>query len=101
MKVRSVSRALLLTPSEEVLLIRIREPSTGWTAWITPGGGAAPGETAEQALRRELTAETGRDDFEDGVHVWHRDHTTTWEDVSETLTRLEDAGRTLLEEARA
>ena len=76
---RSVCRALLLTPAREVLLMGIREPRTGWTGWITPGGGSKPGENREQTLRREILEETGLREFGVGPHVWHRDHVATWE----------------------
>jgi 8-oxo-dGTP pyrophosphatase MutT (NUDIX family) len=74
-----VSRAILLTPEREVLLMRICESTTGWTAWITPGGGAKPGEGPDHALRRELFEETGRTDFGPATPVWLRDHSATWE----------------------
>jgi 8-oxo-dGTP pyrophosphatase MutT (NUDIX family) len=41
--------------------------------WITPGGGLHPGETFEQAARRELWEETGID-AEAGPWVWERQH---------------------------
>jgi 8-oxo-dGTP pyrophosphatase MutT (NUDIX family) len=76
---RTVCRAVLLTPDREVLLIRIREPGTGWTAWITPGGGVEDGESPEDTLRREMHEETGLTEFELGPHLWDRDFTAPWE----------------------
>jgi len=78
---RAVVRAILLTPDREVLLIKVTEWSTGWTAWITPGGGVEPGELPEDALQRELFEETGRRGFQIGPKTWTRDHSDTWEGV--------------------
>lgn len=41
--------------------------------WITPGGGLHPGESHEQAARRELWEETGID-AAPGPCVWERQH---------------------------
>lgn len=42
--------------------------------WITPGGGAEDGESAESSLRRELHEETGLVDFTVGPLIWTRSH---------------------------
>lgn len=62
---RLAVRAIILTPEREVLLMRIR-PVTRPPYWLTPGGGVEPGESEDQALRRELREELGLDDFDLG-----------------------------------
>ena len=44
-----------------VLLLRGRDPAdpSAGRWWFTPGGGVDPGETVEQAARREIAEETG------------------------------------------
>jgi 8-oxo-dGTP pyrophosphatase MutT (NUDIX family) len=75
---RDAVRAILLTPQNEVLLMRIRPPNAGESFWITPGGGLESGETTEQCLRRELREELGLVQFELGPLVWRRQHTFNW-----------------------
>jgi len=75
---RQSIRAILLTPDQEVLLMRIRPPEAGDWFWITPGGGLEPGETVEAGLRRELREELGLDQFSIGPVVWRRQHTFNW-----------------------
>ncbi|MEO1591306.1 MAG: NUDIX domain-containing protein [Cyanobacteria bacterium J06632_22] len=57
-KYRTAARLVLLNAAQEVLLLRhtigYKEPY-----WSTPGGGLEPGETAEQAARREAKEELG------------------------------------------
>jgi 8-oxo-dGTP pyrophosphatase MutT (NUDIX family) len=64
--VRDAIRAILVTPSAEVLLMRIRHPDREESFWIAPGGGLEPGETVETGLRRELLEELGLTQFEIG-----------------------------------
>src|SRR5437016_5805174 len=75
---RNAVRAIILTPDERVLLLRIRLPGVS-PFWIAPGGGIEPGETAHQALRRELREELDLTDFEAGPVLWRRQHTFNWQ----------------------
>lgn len=64
-------RALLLDPADRVLLVRFSFPPQPWAG---PGGGLEPGESDEDALRRELAEEVGLDAYELGPCIWTRDH---------------------------
>ncbi|KGJ06404.1 ADP-ribose pyrophosphatase YjhB, NUDIX family [Paracoccus halophilus] len=72
---RQAARGILLTPDDEVLLIRVAVQNGSF--WICPGGGIQPGETAEEALRRELAEETGLSGATIGPLIWKRRHELT------------------------
>jgi len=76
---REAARVVLLDPQQRILLLRCRSGhGDGTHFWITPGGGLEPGETHEQAARRELREEVGLEDAELGPHLWSRTHTFPW-----------------------
>ncbi len=57
--VRLAARVALVAPTGRILLLRHRGPRAPF--WATPGGGLEPGESFEEAGRRELREETGLD----------------------------------------
>lgn len=78
--VRDTARALVLDRENRVLLIayeavRDVDPLRPGLRrfWFTPGGGLEPGETHEEALRRELEEEIGVSDAPLGPFVGRRE----------------------------
>lgn len=78
---RLACRALLLSPCNKILLIKMENPETGWEGWITPGGGMDAGEDEAAALKRELHEELGLSACEIGRCIWQREHTFPWKGV--------------------
>ena len=72
LRIREAVRAVVISPDQQVLLVRFEFP-TG-TRWALPGGGIDTGETPEDALRRELVEEVGYHDAVVGPHLWNRLH---------------------------
>ena len=75
---RTAVRALVVDADDRVLLLRFENPVTRDVWWATPGGGIEPGESEEQALRRELAEEIGLEGHEPGPVVWERAHVFPW-----------------------
>ncbi len=79
---RPTARVILLAPSGRTLLFRGPEldHTTGKAFWFPPGGAIEPGETPEQAARRELQEEVGLP-ARLGPVVWTRTPTWPWRGV--------------------
>jgi 8-oxo-dGTP pyrophosphatase MutT (NUDIX family) len=75
---RDAARALVVDPDGRVLLVRFVNPDTGEEFWTTPGGGLGPGESMDDALRRELREETGLEDPTIGPVIWTRREVFPW-----------------------
>ena len=70
---RRAARVVVVDRRRRVLLYGYRNPTTGTEFWATPGGGIEPGESPEQAARREFKEETDHDAPPDlGPIVWRR-----------------------------
>jgi 8-oxo-dGTP pyrophosphatase MutT (NUDIX family) len=63
------ARALLVDSQDRVLLMKLAF-SEHRTYWLTPGGTLHPGESYEDALRREIREETGLTLAQPGHWVW-------------------------------
>jgi ADP-ribose pyrophosphatase YjhB (NUDIX family) len=80
-------RALILDDENRVLLYRVTATNDEGV-WHTPGGAVEPGETDEQALRRELEEETHATEMRIGPWIWTRRAVWGWLGVVyETLER--------------
>ncbi len=72
LRIRPAARAVVLDPDRRVLLVRFDFPAR--TVWAAPGGGVEPGETHEDAIRRELLEEAGFAEPVVGPELWTRLH---------------------------
>lgn len=72
---RASVKLLLLDEHDRVLLVHAADPRTGLRSWYPVGGGVDPGESLDQAARREAYEETGLAVLPPGDHVWTREHT--------------------------
>lgn len=70
LRLRVATRALVLDETDRVLLVRMGAGERA--VWVTPGGGVEPGESDDEAVRRELLEEAGLVGLELGPLVWIR-----------------------------
>lgn len=72
LRMRDAARAVILDTDGRILLVRFEFPDR--QVWACPGGGLEPGESHEDALRRELREEVGLEVEDVGPCVWTRTH---------------------------
>ena len=71
-RLRDAARAVIVDSDGRVLLVRFEFPDR--QVWACPGGGLEPGESHEDALRRELREEVGLEVEDVGPCIWTRTH---------------------------
>lgn len=67
---RLVVGVLLMAPGDDAFLVQERRGGRDAGAWGVPGGLVQPGETPEEAARREVLEETGLDVEPDALGAW-------------------------------
>ena len=85
MRLRQSARVVLLDEHDRVLLVKLHDttivnPSHPIpdTFWVTIGGALEPGETFEDAVRREVFEEAGLREFALGPWLWERAGLVNW-----------------------
>lgn len=79
-RLRLTSRIVVMDPEGSVLLFNTAAPdSSGFSRWITPGGGVDPGETHLVAAERELFEETGQKRTIGPEPVWTYHFDVAWD----------------------
>lgn len=74
--VDGIGRLLLYCAEDRTVLVPGQPPPDRF--WVTVGGAVEPGETFEDAARREVFEETGIRDMELGRWIWEREIVLDW-----------------------
>jgi TDG/mug DNA glycosylase family protein len=77
---RHAVRSVVIDAQNRLLLYRFVSPG-GESFWSTPGGGVEAGESADEAMRRELREEVGLRDVQLGPCIWTREEVFVWHRV--------------------
>ena len=72
LRLRAAARAVIRDSAGRILLVRFEFSKR--VVWACPGGGLEPGETHEDAIRRELLEEVGLRVDSLGPCIWTRTH---------------------------